>query len=141
MMNGKTKVIVFGGSGFLGSAIIRELLVNDFEVTNFDKETCKAPNLNVKFIKGDINNREEVSNAICGQEIIYHMAAIADIKEASDDPYKTIQVNVLGLVNILDAAAKHKVKKIVYGSSVYVYSKYGSFYRVSKQAGEKLLEA
>src|SRR5690606_35074436 len=53
---------------------------------------------------------------------------------------KTIKVNVLSLVHLLDACVKYGVKRLIYASSIYVYSDHGSFYKTSKQCAELLIE-
>jgi len=66
--------------------------------------------------------------------------AIADIDEASKKPLESVKINILGNSIILEACRKNKVKRFVFASSLYVYSKAGSFYRSAKQACELLIE-
>jgi UDP-glucose 4-epimerase len=136
-----TKVIVIGGSGFMGSYIANELKSRNFEVTIFDKYPPSLSDFNHVFHQGDINDYQELYEAIKGNDIVYHMAAVADIKEAAENPYKTITDNIMGTVNAVDASVNVGVKKFMYGSTVYVYSRLGSFYRATKQAAETLIEA
>ena len=125
----------------MGSYIVDELAARNFEVTNFDIHPPKFTRSDHKFIKGDINDYGEIYQAISGNHVVYHMAAVADIKEAAENPYKTISDNIMGTVNAVDASVKTGVKKFMYGSTVYVYSRHGSFYRATKQAAETLIEA
>ena len=67
------------------------------------------------------------------------MAGIADIDEADADPLETISDNIIGSAIVISLCAKHSVR-FMYGSTVYVYSKHGSFYRASKQSVETLIE-
>ena len=71
---------------------------------------------------------------------MYNFAAIADLNDALNKPIETVQVNVLGTVNILEACRLHSVRRFVYASTVYVYSREGGFYRCSKQAAEHYVE-
>jgi UDP-glucose 4-epimerase len=74
-------------------------------------------------------------------DCVYHYAGIADITEAQDQPYNTIEMNVMGLTKALDVAVACKIKQFIYASTMYVYSSHGSFYRASKQAAEIIIEA
>lgn len=135
-----SKAVVFGGSGFLGSHIADALTAKGFEVTIFDIKPSKYLQANQHMIVGDILNQEEVRNAIKGATYVYHFAGIADIKEAQDKPVETVKANILSTTYLLDACREFKVKRFLYASTIYVYSKYGSFYRSSKQACELLVE-
>ncbi len=134
------KIIIFGGSGFLGSYVADTLTEDGHKVTIFD--SCKSEYLKKgqKMIKGDITDQKAVENAIKGCDIVYNFAAIADIDVAKNNPIDVIKVNVLGNAHILEAARKAKIKRFIYASSVYVYSRFGAFYSDSKLAGEKMTE-
>jgi len=136
----KGKVIVFGGAGFLGSHTADALTKEGYQVTIFDIKPSKYLQESQKMIVGDMSADEQVSNAISGMDYVYHFAGIADIKEAQDDPIATVKANVLSTIYILDACVKHKVKRFLYASTIYVYSEHGSFYRSSKQSCELFIE-
>ena len=70
---------------------------------------------------------------------VYHFAGVADIDEAQTRPMDTIELNILATMRIAEACLQHHVKRFVYASTVYVYSKSGGFYRCSKQAAEEYL--
>ncbi|MDF3820145.1 NAD(P)-dependent oxidoreductase [Leptospira sp. 96542] len=134
------KVLVFGGSGFLGSNVADALTDAGHNVTIFD--LVKSPWLrrNQHFIQGDLLNEELVSNTIKGFDYVYNFAAIADLNHALDKPLDTIRINILGNSYILEACRKHGIKRFIYASTVYVYSREGGFYRCSKQAAESYIE-
>ena len=134
------KVIVFGGGGFLGSHVADALSVKGYNVTVFDIKKSKFIKKNQKMIVGDILNEEEVNNAIKQNDIVYHFAGLADINEAKNKPVETVTSNILGTTNILESCKKNKVKRIIFASTIYVYSDLGGFYRVTKQACEKIIE-
>ncbi len=134
------KVIVFGGSGFVGSHIVDELLEKGYDVTVFDVHPSDYLPSGVKMLTGDIKDREQVNEAIKGQDYVFHLASIAGIKDADDDPILTTQTNLMSTLYILDACVQYKVKRVLFASTIYVYSKYGSFYRCSKQASEIYIE-
>ena len=133
------KVIVFGGSGFLGSHVSDQLSDEGYQVFIFDHVKSKYLRDDQTMIVGDINDRDAIRQAVKGMDFVYHFAAIADIKEAQDNPVKTVEINVLSTTYILDACREFKIKRFLYGSTVYVYSDHGSFYRSSKQASELLI--
>jgi UDP-glucose 4-epimerase len=72
--------------------------------------------------------------------LIYNFAGIADLDVATTKPVDTVQFNILGNLNIMEAAVKAKTERFVYASSIYVYSQKGGFYRCSKQASEIYIE-
>jgi len=133
------KVLVIGGAGFIGSHIADELSLRGYDVTIYDRLQSRWINDAQKMIVGDIDDIYKLESAISQVEVVYHMAAIADIKEASSDPVETIKHNIMGSANVVDCCSKHSVR-IMYGSTLYVYSRHGAFYRVSKQAVENIIE-
>ena len=134
------KVIVFGGSGFLGSHVSDKLTQNGYQVTIFDKVKSKYLLDSQSMIEGDILNLKEVNEAIKENDIVYNFAGLADIEESKNDPIGTVRQNILGNTIILESAVKNNIKRYVFGSTVYVYSNLGSFYRISKQACENYIE-
>lgn len=134
------KVLVFGGSGFLGSHVSDALTDSGYEVTIFDR--IKSPWLrpNQNMIIGDLLDEELVSDSIKGFDIVYNFAALADLNQALDMPIDSIRINVLGNAYILEACRKHNIRRFLYASTVYVFSREGGFYRCSKQASENYVE-
>jgi UDP-glucose 4-epimerase len=136
----KGKVLVFGGSGFLGSHVADSLSDEGYSVEIFDLKMSKYLKSNQKMIIGDILNLDQVKKAVKGAKYVYHFAAIADIKQAQENPIEAVKVNVLSTTYILDACREYEVKRFIYGSTIYVYSEHGSFYRSTKQASELIIE-
>lgn len=134
------KAIVFGGSGFLGSHVADELTAKGYEVTIFDLHTSPFLKSNQQMILGNILDKDLVKHAISRMDYVFNFAGLADINEAKDKPEQTVNLNILGNVNLLEAAKEAKIKRFVYASTIYVYSESGSFYRASKQAAEKYTE-
>lgn len=130
------KIVVFGGSGFLGSHVCDKLSEANYDVTIFDRARSPWIREGQKFIEGDILDSKQVSEAVKGADVVYNFAGIADIDEAKHKPIKTIELNILGNTIVLDACKENKVKRYIFASSVYVYSNSGSFYRASKKASE-----
>lgn len=133
-------VVVFGGSGFLGSHVADALTDAGYRVKIFD--TCPSPYLQPgqEMVAGDIMDLDAVERATKGCRYVYNFAGIADIDEAMERPLDTVEVNVLGNAHVLEAARRNRAQRFVYASTVYVYSESGSFYRASKQASERFVE-
>ena len=134
------KVIVFGGSGFLGSYVVEELLARNYTVIVAD--TIKSPYIPEKiFKKVDILNLDDVKNAVEADiDFVYNFAALANLDEAVNKPLETMELNVIGNINILESCKGKNIKRFVYSSSAYAVSKKGSFYGLSKQFSEKIIE-
>lgn len=141
------KVVVTGGSGFLGSRLVGRLLKEKHDVTAFCRR--KEPAMEedgVKFALGDIRRYEDVENAVAGADIVYHLAICLD--EASPDLW---EINVNGTKNVIEACKKHRVKQLIYMSSSGVLGatkeparesfpyKPGTKYERSKAEAEKLI--
>jgi UDP-glucose 4-epimerase len=135
------KIILIGGSGFLGSHIADALTKVGHKVIIFDNKDSKYLKLSQKMIVGDIMKLEDLVKASKNCDVMYNFAGLSDIDEAKLMPIKTAELNILGNLNALEAARINKIKRFVFASSLYVYSKMGSFYRVSKQASENFVES
>jgi UDP-glucose 4-epimerase len=140
LLNPKAKVVVFGGSGFLGSYVADELSKRGYSVTIYDCEKSAFLSEDQDMIQGDILDREKVVAALRGCDCAYNFAGIAGLDEACRDPLKTIEINVLGNTNILEACRVNRIKRFVFASTIYVYSDLATFYRCSKQACELIIE-
>ena len=134
------KVCVIGGSGFLGSHVADALSDAGYVVRIFDNKPSIWLRDNQKMVVGDLLDADKVDAVIRDCDVVYNFAAIADLNEALDKPLETIQVNVLGNCHVMEACRKYGVKRFVYASTVYVYSRQGGFYRCSKQAAEHYVE-
>jgi UDP-glucose 4-epimerase len=135
------KVVVIGGSGFLGSHTADVLTERGYRVVIYDQKKSRWIRDNQEFVAGDVLDSEELNDVVRGAKFLYHFAGTADIGEAKKNPFETININVMGATSIAQAAVENKVERFVYASTMYVYSPYGSFYRASKQAAETIIEA
>lgn len=134
------KILVTGGSGFLGSHVADALTETGHAVTVFDQERSPYLTEEQDMFIGDIRDEEAVRTAMQDCDAVYHLAALADIDEAINRPRDTMAVNLMGTVNMLEAALEQNVQRFIFSSSIYVYSDQGSFYRTSKQACEHLIQ-
>jgi UDP-glucose 4-epimerase len=115
------KVLVTGGAGFIGSHIVDRLLLEGHEVVAVDNlSTGKRRNLNraCRFYKVDIQSwRMERIFRNERPSIVMHLAAQMDVRRSVEDPMFDAQVNVLGMLNVLQQSVKHGVRKIIFSSS------------------------
>lgn len=134
------KVIVFGGSGFLGSHVADVLTARGHQVVIFDRTESPYLRPGQNMIVADALDPKAVANVVRGADVVYNFIAQPDIEHSADNPRHTIELNILSNVNILEAARQAEIRRFVFSSSVYVYSDMGSFYRSSKQACELLIQ-
>jgi UDP-glucose 4-epimerase len=134
------KVVVVGGSGFIGSHVADCLSDNGYQVTVFDHIHSTWLREDQDMVVGDILDVEALERTIKGAKFVYNFAAIADLNQALKKPIETININILGNMNVMQACHTHGVKRFIYASTIYVHSREGGFYRCSKQASEAYLE-
>jgi UDP-glucose 4-epimerase len=134
------KVGVFGGAGFLGSYLVEKLSLSGFETYSLDIKKGNIPNVHYHII--DILDKELIIH-VCEEnqfDAIYNLAGFANLDNAIQNPTLTMELNVIGNMNILEACVKFKVKHFLYASSAYAVSTKGSFYGISKLASEKIIK-
>ena len=134
------RVCVIGGSGFLGSHVADQLSAAGHEVRIYDRTPSPWLQAGQSMCLGDVLAAETLIAAVSGCDAVYNFAALADLNDALNKPLETVKVNVLGNVHVLEACRQQGVKRFVYASTVYVYSREGGFYRCSKQAAEQYVE-
>lgn len=117
-------VLVTGGSGFIGSHVVDQLLAAGHRPRILD--TRASPwhhdDERVEEVLGDIRSLEDVSHAINGCDAVCHLAAAADVGEVQLDPAGSTELNAMGTLNVLEAARLAGVQRVVYASTVWVYS-------------------
>ncbi|MCX6134835.1 MAG: NAD-dependent epimerase/dehydratase family protein [Ignavibacteriales bacterium] len=118
------KILVTGGAGFIGSNIVEhfhqtdEVVVLDNLRSGFERNL--AP-FRVTFIHGSVTDRSAVEQAARGVDYIFHLAAMVSVPESVENPRETVDINVHGTLNVLEAARTHGVKKVVISSSAAIY--------------------
>ena len=137
----RTNVIVFGGSGFIGSHICDHLSLAGYNVTIFDIKKSKFKKKNQKMLIGDMTKFSDVQKALKKQNYVFHFAGVSDIEESNSKPLKTIKFNITGTANILEAIRLNsKIQRIIFASSIYARSKQGGIYSTTKRSCESLIE-
>ena len=125
----KSIAIVTGGCGFIGSHLADNLIKLNFEVVVIDnlsvgrRENISHLNGNSKFtfVDADISNFDLIEPIFRGADLVFHLAALADIVPSIENPTEYYKSNVNGTFNVLQACRKHKVKKIIYAGSSSCY--------------------
>jgi len=137
----KKKVIVFGGAGFLGSYLVEELLQRGYQTIVSDIGEMDQEISDCDFIQCDIMDANQVTEAISNDvNYVYNLAGFANLDQAVDNPYRTVELNVLGNINVLNACIENDVERFIYASSAYAMNNKGSFYGISKLSSEKVVE-
>ncbi|HRZ87276.1 MAG TPA: NAD-dependent epimerase/dehydratase family protein [bacterium] len=121
------KVLITGGSGFLGSHLVDAFLKRGDEVTIIDtgsdlkiRHALSHPKLH--YVKDSIFNLVLLESLILKADLIYHMAAVVGVEHYVEDPYKVLNVNVNGTQRVLELAFKYN-KKVVFTSTSEVYGR------------------
>jgi UDP-glucose 4-epimerase len=133
------KALVTGGSGFIGSNLVRALLERGDSVRILDNfSTGYRANLagverDVELVEGELRSYERVHNAVRGVEVVFHQGALPSVPRSVQDPLTTGAVNVEGTLNVLLAARDEGVRRVVFASSSSVYGNSDELPRVETQ--------
>lgn len=119
------KILITGGSGFIGSHIVEhyqdladEIRVLDNLRTGYRKN---LDGLRHVFIEASVTDRDAVAKAVEGVDYVFHLAALVSVPESMAKPGECVDLNVHGLLNVLEASAAAGVKKLVFASSAAIY--------------------
>ncbi|MFM7595586.1 MAG: NAD-dependent epimerase/dehydratase family protein [Flavobacteriales bacterium] len=120
-------VLVTGGSGFIGSHLVERLVHDKHQVVVIDNllRGNKIPHhilQSITFIEGDVRDANLVMNAMEGIDLVYHFAAVLGVDVVADFPVETMDVEVIGTRNVIEAMHKHGVKQLFYASTSGIYS-------------------
>jgi UDP-glucose 4-epimerase len=131
--------LVTGGAGFIGSHVVERLLANGEKVRILDNfSTGKPANVapfqgRVEIVEGDLRDPAALARAVAGCEVVYQQAALRSVPRSIDDPLANNDVNVTGILQLLVAAKKAGVRRVVYASSSSVYGDDPSLPKVETQ--------
>ncbi len=160
----KKKIIVTGGAGFIGSSLIDKLLskniykiycIDNLSTGRLEFLADALKNKNFKFINDDLSSINKSINYFNNTEIIFHLAALADVKKSYQQREKHYENNIKITQNIIELAIKNKIKRIFFSSTASVYGNtkniptkendnfpiQNSFYAAAKLSSEALLTA
>jgi UDP-glucose 4-epimerase len=157
------QTFVTGGAGFIGSNLVDRLLAAGHQVTVYDNfstgqstfliEAARHPGY--KLVKGDLLDKVTLTEALRGHDLVFHLAANADVRFGTKHPGKDLEQNTLATFNVLEGMRAHEICRIAFAStgSIYGESKViptpedapfpiqTSLYGASKLAAEGLIEA
>ncbi|MEM2907486.1 MAG: SDR family NAD(P)-dependent oxidoreductase [Candidatus Odinarchaeota archaeon] len=119
------KILVTGGAGFIGSHIVDRLIKRGDKIIILDNLSSPAGDYykhltekkSVNFIEGDIRDIKTVLNASQGIDEIFHLAADPRVDVSAENPVENFMINTLGTLNILEAARRRNIRKIIFASS------------------------
>ncbi|MDK2809870.1 MAG: UDP-N-acetylglucosamine/UDP-N-acetylgalactosamine 4-epimerase [Petroclostridium sp.] len=133
-----------GGAGFIGSNIVKELVRRNDRIRIIDNlSTGKLENIedylkNIEFIKEDIRDFSACQKAVRGVNYVLHQAALPSVKRSIDDILSSNSTNIDGTLNILEAAKREGVKKVVFASSSSVYGNTDTLPKTESMAANPL---
>ncbi|MFA5771247.1 MAG: NAD-dependent epimerase/dehydratase family protein [Thermoplasmata archaeon] len=114
------KVGVIGGSGFIGTHVVDKLVAHGHDVTVFD--IMKPHRDDVRHIYIDITNLSKTTVALTGDyDAVYLLAAMADVNDVYKNPIEAGEINIMGVANVLEAAKRNNIGRVVLASTVWVY--------------------
>jgi UDP-glucose 4-epimerase len=157
------RAFVTGAAGFIGSTLVDRLLADGYEVAGFDnfstgqEEFVAGALLNPRYrlVSGDLLDLDAVRSAMAGSEVVFHLAANADVRFGTDHPRRDLEQNTIATWNVLEAMRTHGVRRIAFSSTGSVYGEatiiptpedcpfpiQTSLYGASKVAAEGLIQA
>ena len=115
------KVLVTGGAGFVGANLVRLLLEEGFEVCVLDNFSRGRKDylsgLDVRIFEGDIRNADFLESSFQNTDAIIHLAAYGSVIESLQDPESNFEMNVVGTFNVLRAAVKSSIGRLIFSST------------------------
>lgn len=121
------KVLVTGGAGFIGSHIVERLVREGHEVKAYDnlssgkRENLAAVASDVELVEADVRDAPQLDFYAAGCDVIFHEAAVVSVPYSVEHPQETHDVNIQGTLNVLQAAKRRGVKRVVFACSAAVY--------------------
>lgn len=142
-MRKENTILIFGGSGFIGISLVKQLLKSGYKTVYI--ADIKSPQEQVEgvvYLPCDITSEELIQEVFerSKPSVVYNLAGFANLDNAIKYPKRTMELNVIGNINLLEASLKFGVQLFVYASSAYAMSDKGSYYGISKLTSEKIVE-
>jgi UDP-glucose 4-epimerase len=116
------KVLVTGAGGFIGSHVVDALVESGKRVTALDRPRVPIHRRDLRMTAATIDDADGLARAFAGQDAVFHLAAVSDVNRAYADPVACVSTNVLGTANVLEAARRAGVGRVILASTVWVYN-------------------
>lgn len=114
------RVLITGGSGFIGSHVADKLREHGVAVRIYDM-IYPTFRRDIEFYQGSVLDLESLRMALNQVDAVMHLAAVADVNHVVEDPHYAEAINVRGTINVLEAMRRTGVRRIIYGSTIWVY--------------------
>jgi UDP-glucose 4-epimerase len=157
------RAVVTGAAGFIGSTLVDRLLAAGWHVVGYDNFSTGLPEFlesakaqaGFALVDGDLLDPARLEPAVAGADMVFHLAANADVRHGTEHPARDLEQNTIGTFNVLEAMRKGGVKRIAFSSTGSIYGEHRvvptpedapfpiqtSLYGASKLAGEGLIQA
>jgi len=125
-MFGNKKILIIGGTGTIGQALVKRLIsYNPKVIRILSRDEFKQYQMqqqlesfkNIRFLLGDVREKERIYKAMNGIDIVFDLAALKHVPACEYNPFEAVKTNVLGTQNVIECAIENKVKKVIYASS------------------------
>lgn len=146
MFTNKT-VLITGGTGSWGNELVRQILANhdSSEIRIYSRGEARQiemrrhfNNSHLRFIIGDVRDKEKLNKSLKGVDIVFHLAALKHIPVCEEDPWEAIQTNIYGTQNLIEGAIQNEISKVIYVSTDKAVDPL-NLYGITKACSEKLM--
>ena len=129
------RVVITGGCGFLGSAVASHLLDEGHDVVLFDylPPGSKGIRIDTEYVQGEVRDQDAIAKVVRRADEVYHMAGVLGTAELQEDVHHAIEVNVIGAVNVFEAAVAAGVQRVFYPGKPNVWL---NTYTITKECSE-----
>jgi UDP-N-acetylglucosamine 4,6-dehydratase/5-epimerase len=142
-------ILVIGGTGTIGNALVRTLLTYNPKVIRiFSRDEHKQFEMKnrlhndprIRFLIGDVRDKDRLVRAMEGIHIVFHLAAMKHVQSCEYNPFEAVQTNIIGTQNVIQAANINQVEKVIFTSSDKAISPTNT-YGATKLTAERLISA